>query len=45
MSLSGWENRARIIMSGTKSVVNLLETNNIGWAWWTIKKSSDLKAE
>ncbi len=21
-----------------KSVVNLLETNNIGWAWWTIKK-------
>lgn len=21
-----------------KSVVNLLEVNNIGWAWWTIKK-------
>jgi aryl-phospho-beta-D-glucosidase BglC (GH1 family) len=21
-----------------RSVVNLLETNNIGWAWWTIKK-------
>jgi aryl-phospho-beta-D-glucosidase BglC (GH1 family) len=21
-----------------KAVVNLLETNNIGWAWWTIKK-------
>jgi hypothetical protein len=21
-----------------KAVVNLLEVNNIGWAWWTIKK-------
>jgi hypothetical protein len=21
-----------------KATVNLLETNNIGWSWWTIKK-------
>jgi hypothetical protein len=34
----GWENRVKISNQWFTDCIKLLESNNIGWAWWTLKK-------
>ena len=38
----GWENRVKTLIPGLLKLLAFFENNNIGWAWWTMRKIGDI---